>query len=632
MVVETASKSSPNDEDKTIAKLSAELISCQSYWQRRCKMAMLKNSGLSEKKIKLLEFDLNLNFLDVNGVIENVSELYKNYPSEEDVMSRLKKFIELLLEASNKAFVSEIILHIPPQTLLDIFFHVYPTKRSAVGTLSVYFLLANSNSASLNSIGKCFFGSYQAAREEYAKEEPEMYQKTGGVTPYDLLLLHLARSFSEASFGDLDLNQVGFIYITMLNCCVADSEKRLTKNFYGAGIENLTPIYPAQEWNSCVLTLLALFQKREVLIPAFASLKASGISLTIQNLANAVFTENFDLLNYSEILRLLFSYAYAKSLSCLNEDFLVRIPAHMYNVSLDSLTQIWTHFIKPQKSFDSSIDSVKDNIGPDTAECLEITRKLVESCIPNIELFLKFLETCHFEKIFSLIGYSLMVSGQYPLCLKFITMAIQTNITQREYLVLTLQLIQTNLALRDFQNSYEMIVILLEELMKTNTKSKIFVPIIPSDEDYYILIKEKSIINYLCLMLFHIVWCLYVKLDNDVTKDFLLDALLMIAQSIWDFQGYALFPYLAKHITKRRSLFFPDLDQYLNNMAILSEFTLMFNVKFCISSEKKEYISNLKFRDWMLQVKLTKEDPTTLLMKFFKFYKDAFLDLFNIPK
>lgn len=52
-------------------------------------------------------------------------------------------------------------------------------------------------------------------------------------------------------------------------------------------------------------------------------------------------------------------------------------------------------------------------------------------------------------------------------------------------------------------------------------------------------------------MLFHIVWCLYVKLDNDVTKDFLLDALLMIAQSIWDFQGYALFPYLAKHITKR---------------------------------------------------------------------------------
>lgn len=53
MVVETASKSFLNDEDKTIAKLSAELISCQSYWQRRCKMAMLKNSGLSEKKIKV---------------------------------------------------------------------------------------------------------------------------------------------------------------------------------------------------------------------------------------------------------------------------------------------------------------------------------------------------------------------------------------------------------------------------------------------------------------------------------------------------------------------------------------------------------------------------------------------------
>lgn len=90
------------------------------------------------------------------------------------------------------------------------------------------------------------------------------------------------------------------------------------KKIFRAGIENLTPIYPAQEWNSCVLTLLALFQKREVLIPAFASLKASGVSLTIQNLANAVFTENFDLLNYSEILRLLFSYAYAKSLSCLS--------------------------------------------------------------------------------------------------------------------------------------------------------------------------------------------------------------------------------------------------------------------------------------------------------------------------
>lgn len=69
--------------------------------------------------------------------------------------SRLR--IRVLLMASqvdgNLNPILDVISNIQPQILLDIFFHVYPNKKSSTGTLSVYFLLINSNFSALKTIG-----------------------------------------------------------------------------------------------------------------------------------------------------------------------------------------------------------------------------------------------------------------------------------------------------------------------------------------------------------------------------------------------------------------------------------------------------------------------------------------------
>lgn len=175
-------------------------------------------------------------------------------------------------------------------------------------------------------------------------------------------------------------------------------------------------------------------------------------------------------------------------------------------------------------------------------------------------------------------------------------------------------------------------------------------------------------------MLFHVFWCAYVKLDIEDTRDFFFDSLLMIMQAIWDFQGYALFPYLIKHANKKvgklgrhllyfffpffhvascqlkiSSLLFLEIhifprhgqirDQHGNNQPfydyvqreILCVSGQVSVIGFCYYSSKfrKEHFSSAQLMEWFKTVKFSKEHPIALLMKYLKVFKDIFPQLLN---
>ena len=70
-------------------------------------------------------------------------------PRNEKVQARIRKLLTIFINATDVEFASRLILELPIDSLLAMFFCAFPERNSASGSLYIYSTLISNNPACL---------------------------------------------------------------------------------------------------------------------------------------------------------------------------------------------------------------------------------------------------------------------------------------------------------------------------------------------------------------------------------------------------------------------------------------------------------------------------------------------------
>jgi hypothetical protein len=193
--------------------------------------------------------------------------------------------------------------------------------------------------------------------------------------------------------------------------------------------------------------------------------------------------------------------------------------------------------------------------------------------------------------------------------------------------VLEVQQLQALLALRKYRPAFELSLELIQRLAVTKPKESIPFPSPLSEtDDTYVLIDDDSLFTYLILSLFHVAWCAFVKHSHDADgQNFLLTALFVFSQSIWEEAGYVLSQQLIQHVALRTYFISPLFLMYVNNIAILSQLPMAKHTSMTIANNVNAVPGSELARELRSgKVRFAKGQPVDLLLQFLDDFKKEF--------
>ncbi|KAH7723183.1 hypothetical protein AAVH_09199 [Aphelenchoides avenae] len=605
------------DSESAIKKAIDELMSCESYWLRKTKLSMLSSRpGVTEQQLKAIEFDLALSFKDAKDVSRTVEQLYKMGATSPEVSSRLKNFVDSLSKDADSAFASEVMRQLSVTTFLDMYFTAHPESKTPSGAFKVYFTLISNNPASANTVGKKFFDSYSALREQFLQSSQSTAVRCADITPSDIDLFHLAKPLASVNFGDLAPEQISSVYGRMLTCCLEDSVRGIPDALYISPANASTKLLPRNCWHYCVTVLLPLLKRSGVQSPAVSRLTANPRA-SFTELAEWV-AEDLDAKRDAPLLRLLLSYAIAKS-PPLNDGthHLVYMPGYLYNILPRNQLQYWVHNVERPRSFESCIESVKVSGLAGCAESLAIAHTVV-SRLPVADADLRdILSGIGCENMLAFVARSFLFA--------------KLSASPKEQTSLRLQQLQALIATKDLPAAFHLAVGFLKELSEDDVASSTPFPIQSAEDDAYKVVRQDNLPTYITLLLFNTFWCGYVRhFDNADSSALLLDSLIVFSQAVWEDGGYALWRQLIEHIKAKETFVSQIFLKYVNNTAMLADLCALKSTQISVvGSDEPMRGTELAKELRSGKLKPAEGPPKKLLFEFISVYSERLTQLLS---